>query len=200
MAETSGEGGSQQELTTQGFNTGDKESWYDRPHGDLVQAFRHFIEEERNLHRPPGRLDRQEHQEPASEIMRSELDRRSRSTKNERKKEFFSTLRFAWDALAYDSYEPGSSAEDLAGATLQMYHGHHRAAGEEEPTIKLTDPLQVRIIDALAEAADVPHKMGQSEFKIDERHKNRSKWLLSKEYQERVDAAKAKREKAGPVH
>jgi hypothetical protein len=32
--------------------------------------------------------------------------------------------------------------------------------------IRLTEPVQVRILDALAEAAGVPHQRGQSEFII----------------------------------
>ena len=46
--------------------------------------------------------------------------------------EFFSTLRYAWDALAYDYYPPGSRDENLAGSTIKMYYQHDQAIGEPE--------------------------------------------------------------------
>jgi hypothetical protein len=73
-----------------------------------------------------------------------------------------------------------------------MFYQHCRAT-KEEPVIRLTDPIQVDILSALAEAANVPYPKGQTEFQIDERHRNWTDWVLSEEYQRRLDQAKAKR-------
>src|SRR5215510_13562182 len=91
------------------------------------------------------------------------------------------SVRSAWDALAYDRYEPGSREEGLAGSVLQAYSGATR-----EPTIKLTHPMQVRVLDAFAEAAGVPHERGQAEIEIPEKLRNYNRYLMSAEYQTRL--------------
>ena len=100
----------------------------------------------------------------------------------------FFTLRSAWDALAYDRYEIGSKEEGLAGSVLQAY-----SSATHEPTIKLSDLKQVRLIDALTEAAGIPHQRGQAEVEIPEKLRNYNKYVMSKEYQTRWTQAQAKR-------
>jgi hypothetical protein len=102
---------------------------------------------------------------------------------------FFTPLRRAWDALAYERYEPGSEDEHMAGSTLCSYTGSINGG----PTIKLTNPLQVKILDAITEVAGIPHKKGQSEIPIPDKLQHYHEWIFSQEYQELLAKAKAKR-------
>ena len=100
-----------------------------------------------------------------------------------------SLLRYcAWDALAYDKYETGSREEGLAGSLLQSYYGETK-----EPTIKLTNPKQVLLLDAMAEAAGVPHQRGQTEITIPEKLRKYNQYLMSSEYEELWKSARARR-------
>ena len=100
------------------------------------------------------------------------------------------TVRSAWDALSYDRYEPGSREEGLAGSVLQAYSGATR-----EPSIKLTHPMQVKVLDALTEAAGVPHQRGKTEIEIPEKLRNYNQYLMSPEYQAKLTEVQAKRRK-----
>ena len=89
---------------------------------------------------------------------------------------FYKKIEAAWDAIAYDHYifrdgvvdsvKRYSAANDLS-ATYQRA----KAMGESRPEIIKLDPLQAQILDALAEAADIPHQRGQNEIEIPERHR-----------------------------
>jgi hypothetical protein len=100
----------------------------------------------------------------------------------------FFTLRSAWDALAYDKYEPGSKEEGLAGSILQAHYSETK-----EPTIRLPNPKQVQLLDALTEAADIPHQRGQTEITIPEKLRNYNQYLISPEYEERWSRAQSRR-------
>jgi hypothetical protein len=91
----------------------------------------------------------------------------------EQRRDFFQPLTYAWDAIAFERYEPGSSPAHKAADLLHFY---------EEPTVQLSDPLQVRILDALAEAAGIPHERGQAVIPLPEKLKGRNyaNWLLSR--------------------
>ena len=102
----------------------------------------------------------------------------------------FFTLRSAWDALAYDQYETGSKEEGLAGSVLQAYYSATR-----EPAIKLTDPKQVLLLGAMAEAAGIPHQRGQTEITIPEKLRNYNQYMMSPEYEERFTRARARRKR-----
>jgi hypothetical protein len=104
--------------------------------------------------------------------VRSVLDWYAGSGEREQRDIFF-TVRSAWDALAYEQYEPGSREEGVAGSVLQAYYGATR-----EPHIKLTHPMQVRVLDALTEAADVPHQRGQTDIAIPEKLRNYNQYLM----------------------
>jgi hypothetical protein len=78
----------------------------------------------------------------------------------------------------------------MAGNTL--YHHYLRT---REPVIKLSHPIQIRIIGALTQAVGIPHQKGQAEIEIPEKLKHYLKWILSKEYQERWPKAYSKRDK-----
>jgi hypothetical protein len=108
---------------------------------------------------------------------------------------FFAPLRRAWDALAYERYEPGSIEEHHSGALLSRYYHYY-----SEPIIRLSDPLQVQVIDALTEACGIPHQPGQTEIAIPERLKRYDTWTDSPEYRERLSRAKEARRQKGEEH
>jgi hypothetical protein len=86
---------------------------------------------------------------------------------------FFEPISAAWDVIAYEHYiRPGVHPfyATRYGARLRMSGTYVRAKDRQEPRpeiIKL-GPLQVKILDALAEAGDVPHQRGQAEIEIPE--------------------------------
>jgi hypothetical protein len=154
-------------------------SWYERPHEELVKGFQDYIQEKGKLF--GGRSS-------PVEIIRMRLYEETNSSLNREKMSFFFPLRVAWDALTYHRYEPGSFREYLVGSMLQSeYKCSH------EPAIKLSHPLQVRVIDSLTEAVGIPHQKGQAVIEIPEKLRDYDKWVSSKEYKERVAKAKAKK-------
>jgi hypothetical protein len=184
------EGSPRRELTTES-------SWY-KPgmsHEQLVKAAQGYIQQRQHLYAELGLPDQKEASSPVA-IIRSGIEQESQSWHSDdekvdkEKRRFFYQLGYAWDALAYDCYEPGSSADHMAVPNLSSYYQHSRATGEKS-TIKL-DPVQVQIIDALTEAVGIPHKKGQAEIEIPEKLRSETKWLLSEEYQERLLKAAAR--------
>jgi hypothetical protein len=101
----------------------------------------------------------------------------------------FGTLLNAWNALAYERYVPGSAIESTVGNSLEV------ASLGGETTIKLTDPVQVRIIDALTEIAGIPHQRGQSDIEIPDKLRHYHTYALSQEYKDRVAQANVPRER-----
>ena len=162
------------------------------PHEQLVDNFRLLIQEQQETHaklyasRENGSVA--EYLSPVRAV-RGVLDWYSGSANTELADHMF-TVRSAWDASVYDRYEPGSQEEGLAGSVLQAYYHATR-----EPTIKLTHPMQVRVLDALAEAANVPHQRGQTEIEIPEKLRNYNRYLMSPEYQAKLAEVQAKRRK-----
>jgi len=155
-------------------------------HERLVQSFQTLIREQQQLYssiRTPGERE----DLPPEVIVRKQLDWYA-DTPDKEKGETFFTLRSAWDALSYDRYEIGSKEEGLAGSVLQAYY-----AATHEPMIKLSDPRQVRLLDALTEAAGIPHQRGQTEIEIPEKLRHYNKLVMSNEYQARLAQAQVKR-------
>jgi hypothetical protein len=162
------------------------------PHEKLVESFRGLIKEHQATYAALHSIGENPHEPEAlspETAVRGVLDWYA-GTANREMGEMFFTVRSAWDALSYDRYEPGSREEGLAGSVLQAYYGATR-----EPTIKLTHPMQVRVLDALTEAAGVPHQRGQTEIQIPEKLRNYNQYLMSPEYQARLTEAQAKRRK-----
>jgi hypothetical protein len=164
-------------------------------HENLVQAFRSRIKEQQEEDAKVSWIGKTYHQGdffppalPPEKALRSVMDWYAASP-NEQRAERFHTLRRAWDALAYEQYEPGSREEGLAGSELQAYYG-----ATHEPTITLS-PLQTQITDAMAEAAGIPHKKGQTAIEIPEKLRHYNRYLLSPEYQERLSQAQAKKQR-----
>jgi hypothetical protein len=128
------------------------------------------------------------------EIIRMKLNFEEESA-DKKKQKFFAPLRRAWDALAYERYEPGSTEEYHSGELLSRYCRYY-----SEPTIKPVCPLQVKVIDALTEACGIPHQPGQTEIAIPERLKSYDTWTDSAEYRERLANAQAARRQKGEEH
>jgi hypothetical protein len=162
------------------------------PHEKLVESFRGLIKEQQEVHaglRSFGEYAHEPEVLSPERAVRGMLDWYAGSANKEMGEHMF-TVRSAWDALSYDRYEPGSREEGLAGSVLQAYYSATR-----EPSIKLTHPMQVRVLDALAEAAGVSHQRGQTEVEIPEKVRNYNQYLMSPEYQARLIEAQAKRQK-----
>jgi hypothetical protein len=162
------------------------------PHEQLVQTFRNLIKEQQDTHTALnsfGAYPNEQEVLSPERAVRSVLEWYAGSANKEMGEHMF-TVRSAWDALSYDSYEPGTREEGLAGSVLQAFA---RATGE--PKIKLTHPMEVRVIDALTEAAGVPHQRGKTEVEIPEKLRNYNQYLMSQEYQARLTEAQAKRRK-----
>jgi hypothetical protein len=157
-----------------------------RSHEQLVKTFQDLIKQQAEAY-GVNRLPHEREVLPAEAIVRNQLDWYSAP---ETGGETAFILRNAWDALAFDRYEVGSKEEHLAGVTLQMYYNATR-----EPTIKLTDPGQVRTLDALTEAVGIPHQRGQTEVEIPEKVRHYHRYRMSEEYRQRWNEAMAKRGK-----
>lgn len=91
------------------------------------------------------------------------------------KAEFFKPIESAWDALASEQYKTDYGEElpekYFAGYSFSVTYQRAVALGEPRPEIIKLDPQQVKILDALAEAADIPHQRGQTEIEIPERYR-----------------------------
>src|SRR5690242_10611213 len=119
-----------------------QERYSDKPHEELVQIFRAGIEKE--VKRFKG------HYSPEL-IVRLQFQNQYGSHE---RFEFFRSLAMAWDVLAYEHYAIGSNAEADAGIDLQYWCGE---TGKNAVTL---NPVQVKIIDALADALSIPHERG----------------------------------------
>jgi hypothetical protein len=159
-----------------------------KSHEQLVKDFKSYIDEQQQTYQT-FRSHAERETWPSEEIIRKRLDVQSGAT-NEQEGEFFSTLRYAWDALVYDRYKTGSQTERLAGSTLWGYY-----QATQEPTIKLIDPVQVRMMDAMTEAVGIPYEKGQAEIEIPEKLRQWNKWTSSQEYLERGHQAQSKPKK-----
>ena len=188
ITEHGGEGESHQQFTNQYPDV----TAQGIPHEQLVDNFRLLIQEQQETHAKlftsRENSGEAEYLSPVTAV-RDALDWYAGSPNAELGDHMF-TVRSAWDATVYDRYEPGSREEGLAGSVLQAYY-----SATHEPTIKLTHPMQVRVLDALAEAAGVPHQRGQTEIEIPEKLRNYNRYLMSPEYQAKLTEAQAKRRK-----
>ena len=161
-------------------------------HEQMVTSFRSLIREQQAIHADLYAISGDPHERETlspETAVRGVLDWYAGSANQELGEHLF-TVRNAWDALNYDKYEPGTRAEGLAGSILQAY-----ASATREPTIKLTHPMEVRLLDALTEAAGVQHQRGQTEVEIPEKLRNYKRYLMSPEYQAKLTEAQAKRRK-----
>ena len=160
------------------------ERWSDAPHEQLVQAFRTLINQkiQEEIQQTGGRYVTLF---PAR-IICGELglqQSRNLTEWDRQKSDFFAKIYDAWDVVAFEHFpdwaHEGSAWEQRAGdlpmtqqfAAENMSHVYQRALamGEPRPELIKLDPQQVKILEALAEAADIPHQRGQAEIEIPER-------------------------------
>ena len=154
-------------------------------HEQLVTSIKGLIREHQNVY-DTLRSPQERAVLPPETVIRNVLEWYA-SSSTEQDDTFF-TLKSAWDALAYDKYETGSREEGLAGSLLQSYYGETK-----EPSIKLTNPKQVLLFGAMAEAAGLPHQRGQTEITIPEKLRHYNQYLMSSEYEELWKSARARR-------
>ena len=148
---------------------GERQSWSDAPHEQLVGIFRGLIWKERQTRGKDGWL-----QPPAAIIANALAGEATRYYPlEEQRREYFDQLTHAWDVISYEHYQDyrsgkPSNPQFQVGHLLSGYYRHAKARNEPRPEIITLDPLQVKILDALAEAANIPHQRGQTEIEIPE--------------------------------
>jgi hypothetical protein len=155
---------------------GERQSWSEASHEQLVGAFRGLIQQERQ------KIQASEFEGfsyPAGivryELYKQELDRFSDDPLHKQRGEFFRQIRNAWDAIAYEHYRQEEYGlvdlynEGAARGALVETYTRAKARNEPRPEIIKLDPLQMKILDALAEAADIPHQRGQAEISMPEK-------------------------------
>jgi hypothetical protein len=109
---------------------GERPQWSEKPHEQLVGAFRGLIQQERQrygdlAHRfPPAYVVRKE-------LMQQENFRLSGKPEHKQRAKFFKTIRQAWDAIAYEHYQwrPGHLAEYQINARWDLSIEHWNAKG-----------------------------------------------------------------------
>ena len=172
-----GEGRPQQTLTTDPREEQPGQSWYDRPHDELVAAFRGYIDEREIALREQGAIwsPMRDH------IVEDRLADESRATDDPKQKlrgDFFHPILTAWQLITYDRKDRWGKHQ--TAWSLSNYYeapAAHRPKEARPEQIILTHPLQVKILDALTEAVGVPHQRGQSAFEIPERICTYNTWL-----------------------
>jgi hypothetical protein len=163
---------------------GEWQSWSDASHEQLVQAFRTLINQgiQEEIQQTGGRYATAF---PAK-IIRGELglqQSRNATEWDRQKASFYAKIHNAWDVVAFEHFpdwaHEGSAWEQREGdlpmtqqfAADNMSRVYQRALamGEPRPELIKLDPQQVKILDALAEATDIPHQHGQAAIEIPER-------------------------------
>jgi hypothetical protein len=137
--------------------TQEQQGWYNRPHEELVKLFRSHRE---LLEQESKQLaQRVKYRMSPEDFLAAELYGQTNSP-NKEKSRFFSPIHDAWSVVALERFRFGSKTRYIKHNLVLEYPG--------TATIKL-DPNQVKVIDALAEAFDIPHKRGQTEIPIPEK-------------------------------
>jgi hypothetical protein len=143
----------------------------ERSHEALVAAFRQAIRRSRQRELEA----RGEHWSPVH-IIQSELfhqaqfrymSDRGRYAAYKQLGEFYTPIYRAWDVIAYEHFGRGSDdmgAEGRHAARLHLSR-HMKQTGQ---TVITLSAQQTRILDALAEAADIPHQKGHTDIEIPE--------------------------------
>ena len=153
----------------------EEQGWADRPHEDLVRAFRGLIWKGRQDILQEGR--KTDSLTPAimikGELLKQTGLHMSPDPLDKQRAVFFQPIKDAWDAVAYEHYRREGTGQPTydrvdAGIALSATYGRAKARHEPRPEFLQLDPQQVRILDALAEAAGVPHQRGQTEIEIPE--------------------------------
>jgi hypothetical protein len=156
-------------LTSEHTARGEEQSWANRPHEELVRAFRGLIWKERQA------LGKDAWRVPPANIVGDALLTQSNHYHHldEQRSAYYRQIYNAWAVIAYDYYHGGregkpSNPQYDVGHLLSGYYQRAKRHQEPRPEIIKLDPLQVKVLDALAEAADIPHERRQTEIEIPE--------------------------------
>jgi hypothetical protein len=164
-AATNAEGADRSRLVLPGQ---EQQSWQDRPHAELVSAFRGLIQKEQQ-----ALGDRARFFSP-TEIIRNAFSEQvqyifSNDKADKQRGAYFGQILDAWDVITHDQYDKNEHSMVKHFAALNLDTKYNRAKSRHTPRpeiIMLEDPLQIRIIDAAAEAVGIPHQRGQTAFAI----------------------------------
>jgi hypothetical protein len=149
----------------------EQRGWHDRPHAELVSAFRGLIQKEhqalgdRARFFPPRKIIRDAFSKQVQYIFSDDKGDKQRGA-------YFAEILDTWDAITYEHYDADEDLMVKHFAALNLDTKYNRAKAHNAPhpeIMTLDDPLQVRIIDAAAEAVGIPHKRGQTAFEIPEK-------------------------------
>jgi hypothetical protein len=170
---------------SEGDKNHNEQGWYNKPYEALVADLKRYISQQQQLHKGDTSPE---------QIIRNRLALESRSPIKENSG-FFRTLRLAYNVLSYARAEPGSAEEREIGFDVDWASN---VGPEPLQAVKLTDPVQVRALDAFAEATGIPHKRGQTEIPIPDKLKDYSSYVLSQEYRHLVAQAQVRRTSKRP--
>jgi hypothetical protein len=158
----------------------EEQGWAERPHEDLVMAFRGLIGD--HIQNPEKYGFGPNATRYPALVVRRALGEQTRlhmspDPLDQQRAAYFLQIERAWDAIAYDHYRyryrgqeyQDSFPKELAGGALSFMYQRAQVLREARPEIIKLDPQQVKILDALAEAADIPHQRGQAEIEIPEK-------------------------------
>lgn len=148
-------------------------------HEQLVRGFRDYLQ----WQQPKNRRQDRSNEELVSMRL---FNRWGDSPPGSERQRFYAHLITAWELVAYDRYEPGSQAERHAALTIAR-------AYEFDPVIRLND-AESRTLDVMTEAVGIPRRRRQRQIPIPEKYADFARWTSS-EYQARLAAAQARREK-----
>jgi hypothetical protein len=146
----------------------EQQGWHDRPHAELVDAFRGLIRKEHQALGDRARFF------PPIKIIHDALLQQVQYILSDDKREkqrgaYFAQMLDAWDVITFEQYNDETHLMTKHHAAINLDTHYNRAKARNAPhpeIIALDDPLQVRIIDAAAEAAGIPHQRGQTSYEI----------------------------------
>ena len=109
---------------------------------------------------------------------------------------FFEKLQFAWEIMTYERYEIGTREEmDIHGNLARIADCYHNGEykypavyDKDDVWVVTLDPMQARMVDAMADVANIPHERGQREFIVPRKLRNSYEYVRSPEYLERYNA------------
>jgi hypothetical protein len=168
-AEISGSAGQSRDIVS----AGEGNKWYEQdiPHEQLVATIRELLAQDQEQTKV-GNLKREEGRKFLLHpfwrlhfhLSRAEMNSPTK-TKGDivylsPKGAYFRTLQNAWDAISYDHYPEGSEEKRQVGLGFQVYLAQEGYRGERPPVV-LDDNRQIAVLDAMAEAVNIPHQRGQ---------------------------------------
>jgi hypothetical protein len=150
-----------------------EQSWSHTSHQERVEAVRAKLQE-RLLRRKAEFPKGDERYFPVEEVqfmVKNQMD-----TMVCDRQEFWEPVLHAWDALAYQHYQPGSYSEYDAGYRLSRCYDDLK-----NPKITLS-PAQISILDTLSDAVGIQRRLGERDIDIPEKLRAYEQYAKSTEY------------------